>query len=300
VIALNSMSTNTPINILVCGASGALGNLIVQHLLKLTTLQKNQFHLIAATRSLDKLKHFADQGVELRHLNFDDKISLDKAFIGVHRLIIISTEDIGRRHIQHRNAIQAAEDANVQHVIYTSLVAPLPRRILFQDHFWTEVFLASSKLNWIVLRNQIYTEVSITNNLKIALESGVFYSASGNGKRAYIARDDCALAAAIVLLSPQGHEKMIYNITGSEALTEKDVAKLISEVKGKKVECVNLPFAEYMEKAKSGIPEIYHGITESYEKHAFDGHEELITLDYVNITGRQPTTFKTVLEQTKV
>jgi len=291
------MRTN-PINILVCGAGGALGKLIVQHLLKLINPKENKYHLIAGSRSPEKLVDFENQGVELRKVNFDDRLSLDNAFIGVHRVIIISTEDLGRRHIQHRNAIQAAEDANIQHVLYTSLVSPLPQTYLFDDHFWTEIYLVNSKVNWIILRNQVYVEVSLFD-LPKALETGFMYTSSGERKRGFIARDDCALAAAVLLLNPLGHERNIYNITGPEALSNHDVANIISEVKGKQVKHVNLPINEYIDKVKGKVSPVYHRMFTGYETHSAEGYLELITTDFFKLTGKQPTTFKSVLEQFK-
>jgi len=288
--------TTPLINILVTGASGALGTLIVQHLLK---AKSDKIHIIAASRSIDKLQQFASQGAELRYLDFDDKISVDKAFVGVHRAILISTEDIGRRHVQHKTAIIAAEDAGVQHLLYTSLTSPFPTVPLWKDHFWTEVYLASSKLNWTILRNQVYAEVMISNSAPTAVATGTLYSASGNSKRGYVARDDCALAAATILLNTEGHDKAIHDITGPEALSNDEVAALLSEVAGKPVKHVNLPFDEYNAIAKKEFPAFFHPIVYTYENLAVEGYSQLVTSAFFKITGRQPTPFKVVLEANK-
>jgi len=292
----------TTVNILVTGASGQLGRLIIEHLLKATAINsKNKVHIIAASRSLEKIRHLAEQGVELRYVNFDDKLSLEKTFVGVHRAIVISTEDIGRRHIQHKNAIIAAEDARVQHLLYTSLISPLPQVPLWEDHFWTEVYLANSKLNWTILRNQVYAEVPIADLATgpSAVASGILYSASGDSKRGYVARDDCALAAATILLNPQGHEKVIHHITGPAALSNDDVAKLLSEVTGKSVKHVSLPFDQYFPIVKDILPGYFIPLIEAYENHATEGHSQLVTSTFFKLTGRHPTPFKAVLEANK-
>ena len=289
------------VNILVTGASGELGRLIVQHLIIKAKESNPNVHIIAASRSLDKIRHLERQGVEIRYVDFDDRLSLDKAFAGVHRVIVISTEDLGRRHIQHKNAILAAEDARVQHLLYTSLISPLPQITLWDDHFWTEIYLANSKLsNWTILRNDTYAEVPlILNTASSAVASGTLYSASGNSKRAYIARDDCALAAAVILLKPQGHDKSILHLTGPAALSNDDVAALLSQVSGKPVKHVSLPSSEYFAVAKDKIPQWFLPYIQAYENHAAEGHDELVTSTFFKLTGKQPTSFETVLEANK-
>jgi len=288
------------VNILVTGASGELGRLIVQHLIKAKESNPN-VHIIAASRSPDKIRQLEKQGVELRHVDFDDRLSLDKAFVGVHRVIVISTEDLGRRHIQHKNAILAAEDARVQHLFYTSLISPLPQVALWDDHYWTEVYLANSKLpNWTILRNGVYAEVPfVLNTASSAVASGIWYSASGSSKRAYITRDDCALATAIVLLKPQGFGKSILHLTGPAALSNDDVATLLSEVSGKPVKHVSLPSSEYFAIAKGIIPQWFIPYIQAYESHAAEGHDGLVTSTFFKLTGKQPTSFKTMLEANK-
>jgi NAD(P)H dehydrogenase (quinone) len=291
---------NSPVNILVTGASGELGRLIVQHLIKARESHPN-VHIIAATRSLDKIRHFEKQGVELRHVDFDDRLSLDKAFVGVHRVIVISTEDLGRRHIQHKNAFLAAENARVQHAIYTSLISPVPQVPLWEDHFWSEIYLANSKLsNWTILRNAVYAEVPfVLNTASSAVATGTLYSASGNSKRAYIARDDCALASAAILLKPQGHEKAILHLTGPAALSNDDVATLLSEVSGKPVKHVSLSPLEYFAATKTIIPQWFIPYIQAYESHAAEGHDELVTSTFFKLTGKQQTSFQAVLEANK-
>jgi len=288
------------INILVTGASGELGRLIVQHLIKAKETHPN-IHIIATSRSLDKIRHLEKQGVEIRYTDFDDKLSLDKAFVGVHRIIVISTEDLGRRHLQHRNAILAAEDARIQHLLYTSLIGPYPQLPLWEDHFWTEIYLANSKLsNWTILRYQVYAEVPLTlEYTKSAIASGTYYSQTGNSRRGYISRDDCALAAVAVLLNPQPHEKSILNITGPAALSNDEVIAVLSEISGKPIKHVALPASEFFPIIKKIIPQWFVPYILAYEKHAIEGNSQLVTDTFFKLTGKQPTSFKTIIEANK-
>jgi NAD(P)H dehydrogenase (quinone) len=297
---IKHIMANARINILVTGASGELGRLILQDLIKAKESNPN-IHIIAASRSLDKIRHLETQAVEIRHVDFDDRVSLAKAFVGVHRAIVISTEDLGRRHIQHRDAFLAAEDARVQHVIYTSLIGPLPQVPLWEDHFWSEMYLANSKVsNWTVLRNAVYAEVPLDlNSASAAVASGILYSASGHSKRPYIARADCALAAATILLNPQGHEKSILHLTGPAALSNDEIAAVLSEVSGKPVKHISLPAAEYFAVAKQIIPQWFFPYIQAYESHAAEGHDNLVTPTFFKLTGQQSTPFKAVLEANK-
>src|SRR5689334_9931004 len=105
--------------LLVTGASGHLGRRVIELL-----LESNAGHLIATTRSPDKLAGLAARGVEVRQADFDDPGSLAAAFAGADRLLLISTDALDgtdRRIVQHGNAVAAAEQAGVKHVVYTSL-----------------------------------------------------------------------------------------------------------------------------------------------------------------------------------
>ncbi|MEO7911055.1 MAG: NAD(P)H-binding protein, partial [Roseiflexaceae bacterium] len=110
--------------LLVTGASGQLGQRVIELL-----IEANAGHIIAATRTPEKLAHLAARDVEVRQADFDDPSSLAAAFAGVERLLLISTDVVDgtdRRIVQHRNAVSAAAQAGVTHVVYTSLINPEP------------------------------------------------------------------------------------------------------------------------------------------------------------------------------
>src|SRR5262249_19713219 len=137
--------------LLVTGASGHLGRRVLELLLEAGAGQ-----IIAATRTPEKLADFAQRGVVVRHADFDDPASLAEAFKGAERLLLISTDAIGTpglRIQQHTNAIKAAEEAGVSHVVYTSLINPEPGTpiAIAPDHYGTEQALAQSKLGFTVL-----------------------------------------------------------------------------------------------------------------------------------------------------
>ncbi len=160
--------------LLVTGAGGKLGGLVVDELLK-----RGATKVIAGTREPEKLKAMADRGVTVRRADFDEPASLASAFKGVDRLLIISTDSLevpGKRIAQHRAAIAVAVKAGVKHIVYTS--APSARPFadggLLNDHFRTESALYELPIGWSILRNALYTDM-IPIVVASALESGKLF-----------------------------------------------------------------------------------------------------------------------------
>src|SRR5215207_578206 len=143
-------------SILVSGASGHLGRQVVENLLGRVAPSS----IVATTRSPERLADVAARGVIVRHADFDDDASLDAAFAGVDRALLISTDSLdkpGQRVAQHRRAIKAFARAGVKHLAYTSIVNPVGSLItLSKDHAETERALAESGLHYTVLRNNMY------------------------------------------------------------------------------------------------------------------------------------------------
>jgi NAD(P)H dehydrogenase (quinone) len=193
-------------------------------------------HVILATRTPDALADLAARGADVRYASFDEPTSLDAAFAGTERLLLISANDLQRRIAQHRAAIDTAKAAGVRHVIYTSGTKPAPPNpaVVAPSHYATEQALAASGLEWTVLRNSLYADYQVAE-AKRAVETGSLIHNRGAGRVAYVARDDCAAAAAAVLLHG-GHAGVVHDITGSEAYTADALAALYGELSGRRVE----------------------------------------------------------------
>ena len=133
--------------ILVTGATGHLGGHVVSHLKQQLAL--NQFAVLA--RNIDKAKGYVEQGVEVRWGDFNEPQSLAKAFAGVSKLLLISTMDMNRLE-QHKNVVDAAMQAGVQHIIYTGLaiqnIDTSAVKDLMISHFQTEDYIRESGLNY--------------------------------------------------------------------------------------------------------------------------------------------------------
>ncbi|GAA2818000.1 SDR family oxidoreductase [Crossiella cryophila] len=229
--------------IVVTGATGQLGRLVVQHLL--TKVPADQ--VIGSVRNPDK---GADLGIELRHGDFDRPETLAAAFAGADKLLIISTDGEGaaERVRQHTNAVQAAKAAGVQHILYTSLTSADTATIVLADtHRPTEEVIKASGIPYTILRNNWYFENDL-GTIAGALATGALATSSRSGRFAPAARADFAAAAAAALTT-EGHQNTIYELGGPVSYSYADFAKLISEAAGKDVEYVEISPAE----AKAGL-----------------------------------------------
>lgn len=275
-------------NLLVTGASGKLGRLVLEHLISLVGADR----IVAATRNPDQLAAFAERGVEVRSADFDDEASLVAAFRGIERLLMISTSTFdrpGHRLEQQRRAIEVAEASGVRHVLYTSVVragegTPL---ILGQDHVATEAILQASTLGYTFLRNNWYAE-NVEGDARYALQAGAVALASGEGKVGWVLRDDCALAAAHALAD--GFEgRRALDITGPEALSQSDLARILGEVSGKPVVSTPVP-PEVRQQilVGVGVPAPFAPILVDAEERIAEGWLAVVSGDVQALTGKTP------------
>ena len=185
-------------SIIVSGASGDLGRRITTLLLE----QVPASSLILLTRNPSSLRELADLGAEVRQADFDDGKSLQSAMRGGEVLMLISTLSIGRRAIQHGNAIRAARAAGIGHIVYTSScgIQPQTPSLSGQEHHATEQLLQRSGLRYTILRNSWYADVIPQLLLLACLATGTLVMSTGDGLIAPVAKQDCARVAAGVLL----------------------------------------------------------------------------------------------------
>jgi NAD(P)H dehydrogenase (quinone) len=211
----------------VTGASGQLGRLVVQQLLTRCAATD----IIAIVRGPAKAVDLAAAGVEVRKADYEDRASLDAALVGVDKLLLISSNEVGKRFPQHKNVIDAAKAAGVKQVVYTSAPkATTSALVLAPEHKATEEYLASSGLEYTVLRNNWYTE-NYAGQMQTARQTGALVTAAGTGRVASAPRADYAEGAAVVLAS-EGHEGRVYELSGDYAWDFDELAAAIAEVTG--------------------------------------------------------------------
>lgn len=237
--------------IAITGATGLLGQHVIENLLQ--TVPANQ--IVAFARDVKKGSSLSQKGVLVRQADYNDKASLITALQGVDKLLLISSSEVGKRTIQHRNVIEAAKSADVQFIAYTSILhadrSPLSLHV---EHVETEKMLADSGISYTLLRNGWYTENYLAS-VPAALEHGVFLGAAGDGKIASATRADYALAAARVI-SEEGHIGKVYELAGDEAWTLEQLAKELTKQSGKQVIYDNLSQADFVAALKTaGLPD---------------------------------------------
>jgi NAD(P)H dehydrogenase (quinone) len=283
-------------SIVVTGASGKLARLVTDVLLEERVAPSE---LILVTRTPDALGELSGLGVEVRHGDFADPASLPAAFAGGERLLLISAMVLGARVAEHHAAIDAAAAAGVRLIAYTSIVNPSDSNpgAAAADHRATEEHARVSGMEWTFLRNSIYSEMQAGPGAAAALATGSLLTNAGEGRTAYVSRGDCAAAAAVVLTS-DGHQGKVYDITGPEALSARDLAALYAEIGGKPVEAVLLDddawVAAMVEHA--GLPEPLARQLATFGEAARRGYAEVVSTAVKDLTGREPRTTREVLE----
>src|SRR5688500_1351574 len=164
---------------LVTGASGQLGRLTVQALLEGGVTPSD---VVATARDTDAVADLAALGVVVRRADYTDPTSLKEAFVGVDRALLVSSSAVGERVAQHANVIEAAKEAGVELLGYTSITrADTSPMVLAEEHRLTEELLATSELPIVLLRNSWYLE-NYTAQAAIALEHGAVLGAAGEGR----------------------------------------------------------------------------------------------------------------------
>ena len=221
-------------NIVITGASGHLGRLVADGVLARTDPEQ----VVLVTRDPSRLADFAQRGAQVRAGDFGDPPSLASAFAGVGKALIISTDAIGARVPGHKAAIDAAAAAGATSIAYTSAINPSHSNpiVVAAEHRETEEHIRATGTGWTMLRNSIYADMLVMT-ARTALATGRHVHNEGDGRVSYVARADCAAVAAAVLTS-EGHEGKIYDVTGPDALGADAVAALFGELGNRPVEAV--------------------------------------------------------------
>ena len=274
----------------ITGATGQLGRLVVKYLKEKVSADQ----IVALARTLEKA---SDLGVEVRKFDYNKPEVMSEALKGVDKLLLISASEIGARVRQHANVIEAAKNAGVSYIAYTSLLrADKSSLSLADEHLETEKLIKNSGIPFTILRNGWYTE-NYTGSISDVIDHEVLLGSSGEGKISSATRADYALAAATVV-TREGLDGKTFELAGDEFFTLSDMAAEISRQTGKNIVYKNLPADEYAQALiKAGTPEGYAqffaGTHISTEKGDLfdDGHH------LSQLTGKPTTTLSQAIKQ---
>ncbi|MEU9202272.1 SDR family oxidoreductase [Streptomyces sp. NPDC048332] len=272
-------------SIVVTGATGELGRLVVEQLL--TTVPAGG--LAAVVRDKEKAAGLAARGVELRIADYNRPETLADAFRAGDRVLLISGSEVGSRVAQHTAVIDAAKAAGVAQLAYTGILGGPDADIqLAAEHKATEQLILDSGLPYTFLRNGWYTE-NYTANLAPVLAHGAVVANAGEGRIASATRADYAAAAAAVLTG-EGHLGQAYELSGDVAWSLAEYAAEIAKASGKEITYKNVPAAVHQEiLVGAGVPESFAAILTDVDEGIRRGLLAGTTGELARLIGR-PTT----------
>lgn len=279
----------------VTGATGQLGRLVIEQLL--TRIPASQ--IIAAVRNPEKAADLAALGVQVRQADYSQPATLDSAFAGAEKVLLISSNEIGQRAVQHQAVIDAAKRAQVKLLAYTSVLhADTSALGLAEEHRQTESALQHSGVPFVLLRNGWYTE-NYTAGIPAALQHGAVFGSASDGRISSADRNDYAVAAAMVLTATEDQAGKVYELAGDESYTLGDLAAELSKQSGKQVPYTDLPQADFKAALiQAGLPEFVAELLSDSDAAAakgalFDDGKQLSRL-----IGRPTTPLKTTIATT--
>ena len=271
--------------IVVTGATGRLGRLVVRGLLDKVPAEQ----IAVAVRSPEKAADFAARGVQVRTADYDRPETLNTALAGADKLLLVSGSEVGRRVPQHKAVVQAARQAGVGLLAYTGVLGGDAAGFrLADEHKATEAAIRASGIPFVFLRNGWYTE-NYTDTLGTTLEHGALVGSSGDGRVASATRQDYA-EAAVAVLSTEGHENHVYELSGDTAWSFSEFAAEVSAQSGKPVAYQDVTAEQQLGiLLEAGLPQSFAEILVDVDAGISRGELAITTGDLSRLIGR-PTT----------
>lgn len=280
--------------LVVTGATGQLGRHVIGALLGRGARAED---IVATGRDTARIADLADAGVQVRYADYDEPESLRRALTGADRLLLISGTQVGARVAQHQNVIDAAGQARVELLAYTSIAKADHSSVpLAADHQATERALADAGLPHTLLRNSWYLE-NYTAQLPVYVERGMMLGSAGDGRISAATRADYAEAAAAVLLGDD-HAGKVYELGGDEGFTLAELAAEVSRVTGRKVEYRDLPVADYAQAlVTAGLPEPFARSLADSDLGVARGDLHITSGDLARLIGRPTVSMPQAIQE---
>jgi len=285
--------------ILVTGATGQLGAAVTESLLKRT----DATNISILVRDAAKAAAFKAKGVTVAVGDYGDYAAVLAALRGIDKLYLVSGTDLENRAAQHENVINAAKEAGVRQVLYTSFqrkknISHSAIAEVSESHIQTERILKASGLIYTILQHGLYADIIPAFAGEQLLETKTIYLPSGTGKVSFAVRADLAEAEATILLD-QTHkfDNKELEFTGNEAVSWEEIAKMISGITGETIAYVSPSEDEFKGVlTQAGVPLQIVGMLADFNAGIAAGEFEEIKPDLETILGRKPATVKSYLQ----
>ncbi len=279
------MTTELP-TVAVTGVTGALGGLIAGELSSTGTPQRLLARTVSRVPSLP--------GSVVYLFSYTDAEACAAALNGVQTPLMVSATEAPDRLGQHRSFIDSAVAAGVSHIVYTSFVGAAPDAVftLAREHYATEEYIKSTGLLYTFLRDNFYLDVMES----LVGEDGLIRGPAGDGRVAAVARGDVARTAASVLTGANDHVNLVYELTGPEALSMREIANIVSEARGSAVTYHNETVEEaYQSRAKWGAPDWQNDAWVTTYTAIAAGDMARVSDDIRTVTGGAPLSLRRLL-----
>ncbi|GAB3038059.1 SDR family oxidoreductase [Spirosoma pulveris] len=281
--------------ILVTGATGGLGHQTIDVLLNSTPAAE----IAALVRDSNKATDLVKRGVDVRQADYFDYPALVQAFRGVDKVLLVSAVAFTDRVHQHRNVINAAKQAGVKHLFYTSIQRStnfvMPE--VTESDLVTEAYLKASGLTYTILKNGYYFE-GLGYLIGSEVPDTVIRFPAGEGKIAFVKRTELAAATA-ALLTSEGHDNQEYTLSGSEAYSFDDIARELSALAGRSIVYQSSELAPYIaQKVADGFPDFVANFFAQWGAAAQHGMLAGTHDTIERLLGRKPTSLREYLKTT--
>lgn len=275
--------------IAVTGATGQLGRLVIQQLLK----KLPAGNIVALARDPGKAADLSAVGVQVRLADYDRPDTLRSALAGVSKLLLISSSEVGSRVPQHQAVIDAARAASVALIAYTSILrADTSPLALAREHRETEAALRTAGVPHVLLRNGWYVE-NYTAGVPAALQHKAVLGSAGAGRISSASRADYAQAAAAVLTAEAPQAGRVYELAGASSFSLAELAAEIGRQSGEAIVYNDLAEADYRGALlQAGLPESLAGLLAESDVGASKGALLGAQPDLERLIGRPAATLE--------
>lgn len=290
--------------ILITGATGSLGSKVVTLLKKKSKIEN--LAVFVRDEKNELAKQYANEGIEVKIGDYADLESLKNAFKGIDLLYFVSGGDDNQRSKLHKNVVDAAKEADVKHIIYTSAVwkdesnsSPLAN--LVDCHLQTENCIKTSGIAYTILRHNLYAEVieMMIGDKNQLLKAKTIYLPTANGLTSFVPKIDLAEAEANILLNPSSYFNKILEFNGSEQISFSEIAKKISEIVNEPIQYISPEIAEFKAAMnKYGLPNHVIEILSTFSIAIANGEFDHQSNDLETVLGRKTKSLSEYLKET--